>query len=210
MGGGVLLVASITDPLDIVDGVIRTPDGSSLGIGDLARRAAAAVPEVVDAAPRSGARTVVGTPRNRIDARAMVTGAQAYVADLHVPDAQPTMVARPPTVNGRPQRVLNEDEVRNVPGVTDIAVLDTGVAIRARTFGQCIDALQVIEVEWADGPAVGLDDDAVDAELAGAESPIDLPDRPAEPTSELQSLMRISYSVFCLKPKQITTTSLCF
>lgn len=194
-----LLVGSLTYPLDIVDGLIRTPDGSSLGIGDLARRAASAVTEVVDAEPRSGARTVVGTPRNRIDARAMVTGAQAYVADLHVPDAQPTMVARPPTVNGRPQRVLNEDEVRNVPGVTDIAVLDTGVAIRARTFGQCIDALQVIEVEWADGPAVGLDDDAVDAELAGAESPIDLPDLPDAPgpVSTLEETFTFAFQPNC-------------
>lgn len=89
------------------------------------------------------------------------TGGQRYVADLDVPDALPTMVARPPTVNGRPRSVLNEQEVLAVPGVTDVAMLDTGVAIRARTFGQCIDALQVIEVEWDDGPAVGLDDTAV-------------------------------------------------
>ncbi|HAS11166.1 MAG TPA: isoquinoline 1-oxidoreductase, partial [Acidimicrobiaceae bacterium] len=106
----------------------------------------------------------------------MVTGAQRYVADLDVPDALPTMVARPPTVNGRPRGVLNEQEVLAVPGVTDVATLETGVAIRARTFGQCIDALQIIEVEWDDGPAVGLDDTAVEQELAGPESPIDLPD----------------------------------
>src|SRR3546814_1842367 len=31
-------------------------------------------------------------------------------------------------------------------------------------------------------------------------------DRSAEHTSELQSLMRISYAVFCLKKKKITTT----
>jgi isoquinoline 1-oxidoreductase subunit beta len=173
-----LLVGSLTYPLDIVDGLIRTPDGRSLGIGDLAREAASTVTEVVDAEPRSGARTVVGTPRNRIDARAMVTGQQAYVADLDIPDALPTMVARPPTVNGRPLRVRNTAAVLDVTGVTDVAVLDTGVAIRARTFGQCIDALQIIEVEWEDGPAVGLDDDAVDAELARSESPIDLPDLP--------------------------------
>ena len=171
-----LLVGSLTYPLDIVDGLIRTPDGRSLGIGDLAREAASAVTEVVDAEPRTGARTVVGMPRNRIDARAMVTGAQRYVADLDVPDALPTMVARPPTVNGRPRGVLNEQEVLAVPGVTDVATLETGVAIRARTFGQCIDALQIIEVEWDDGPAVGLDDTAVEQELAGPESPIDLPD----------------------------------
>src|SRR3546814_6304568 len=32
------------------------------------------------------------------------------------------------------------------------------------------------------------------------------PDRSEEHTSELQSLMRLSYAVFCLKKKKITTT----
>src|SRR3546814_2240757 len=35
-------------------------------------------------------------------------------------------------------------------------------------------------------------------------------DRSEEHTSELQSLMRISYAVFCLKKKQTTTTLLCY
>jgi isoquinoline 1-oxidoreductase beta subunit len=117
-----LLVGSLTYPLDIVDGLIRTPDGRSLGIGDLARRASSAVTEVVDVETRSGPRTVVGTPRNRIDARAMVTGQQTYVADLDVADALPTMVARPPTVNGRPTQVRNMEAVLEVPGVTDVAL----------------------------------------------------------------------------------------
>lgn len=194
-----LLVGSLTYPLDIVDGLIRTPDGRTLGIGDLAREAASAVTEVVDAEPRTGARTVVGTPRNRIDARAMVTGAQAYVADLDVPDALPTMVARPPTVNGRPRQVLNLAEVLAVPGVTDVAQLDTGVAIRARTFGQCIDALQVIDVDWEDGPAAGLDDAAVEAELADAESPIDLSDLPdvAGRVSTIQESFTFAFQPNC-------------
>ena len=36
-----------------------------------------------------------------------------------------------------------------MPGVTDIAVLTHGVAIRAESFGQCIDAIQMIDVTWA-------------------------------------------------------------
>ena len=192
-----LLVGSLTYPLDIVDGLIRTPDGRTLGIGDLAREAASAVTEVVDAEPRTGERTVVGTSRNRIDARAMVTGAQTYVADLQVPDALPTMVARPPTVNGTPVRVRNERDVLAVPGVTDVATIETGVAIRARTFGQCIDALQIIDVEWAPGPAAGLDDTSVEAELARAETPIDLPDLPAGRVSTLRETFTFAFQPNC-------------
>src|SRR3546814_6271210 len=46
----------------------------------------------------------------------------------------------------------------------------------------------------------------------GADAPLGRPgpaalDRSEEHTSELQSLMRISYAVFCLKKKQKTTTT---
>src|SRR3546814_1652171 len=43
-------------------------------------------------------------------------------------------------------------------------------------------------------------------ELVAIMPPEPLADRSEEHTSELQSLMRISYAVFCLKKKKITTT----
>src|SRR3546814_7275588 len=47
--------------------------------------------------------------------------------------------------------------------------------------------------------------DRVAAEIGVDESGIARPVRSEEHTSELQSLMRISYAVFCLKIKKITT-----
>src|SRR3546814_8104134 len=44
------------------------------------------------------------------------------------------------------------------------------------------------------------------AELVGDTAPIALGDRSEEHTSELQSLMRISYAVFCLKKKTTHTS----
>ena len=157
--------------LSIVDGLVRAPDGSSLGFGDLARDASSQVTEAVDVEPRSDRPRLVGTPQNRIDARAMVTGQQRYTSDLDVPDALPTMVARPPTHLGTPVRVRNAEAVLAMPGVTHVAMVESGVAIRARTFGQCIDALQVIDVEWAPGPASAMTDESVQAALAEAELP---------------------------------------
>lgn len=61
--------------------------------------------------------------------------------DLTVPGALPTMVCRPPTINGGAQRILNGATVRAMPGVTDVAPIPHtpnvagGVAVRARTFG---------------------------------------------------------------------------
>lgn len=171
-----IALGSAGSQLGIVDGIIRAPDGSSLGFGELARDAASTVTEEVDVEPKAERPRIVGTPQNRIDARAMVTGEMRYTADLDVPDALPTMVARPPTHLGRPVRLRNEGEVLAVPGVTHVAMVESGVAIRARTFGQCIDALQVVDVEWAPGPAAGMDDESVQSALEAAELPPLVPD----------------------------------
>jgi len=171
-----IALGSAGSQLGIVDGIIRAPDGSSLGFGEVARDAASTTTEEVDVEPKAERPRIVGTPQNRIDARAMVTGEMRYTTDLDVPDALPTMVARPPTHLGRPLRVRNEGEVQALPGVTHVAMVESGVAIRARTFGQCIDALQVIDVEWTSGPAAGMTDETVQAALEAAEMPPVAPD----------------------------------
>src|SRR3546814_5866819 len=54
------------------------------------------------------------------------------------------------------------------------------------------------------GPCAGLQRDDVDAKVGQAGRPgqaLRVPARSEEHTSELQSLMRISYAVFCLKKK---------
>src|SRR3546814_8962261 len=46
------------------------------------------------------------------------------------------------------------------------------------------------------------------ASVAGAQQPTEVEQRSEEHTSELQSLMRISYAVFCLKKKKNTTKNI--
>ncbi len=62
-----------------------------------------------------------------------------------------------------------------MPGVTDVAVVDTGVAVRAATFGQCIDAVRALDVDWDGGPVDGEDDESILAELKRAELPMVVP-----------------------------------
>jgi isoquinoline 1-oxidoreductase beta subunit len=95
--------------------------------------------------------------------------------DLEVPDALPTMVARPPTINGTVVGVRNLGAIQAMPGVTDVVAIATGVAIRAQTFGQCIDAVRAIDVEWGPGTVDHLSDDDVQAALAAAELPMVVP-----------------------------------
>ncbi|MGR6919104.1 molybdopterin cofactor-binding domain-containing protein [[Actinomadura] parvosata] len=164
-------------------GVISGRAGRALGIGALARKAASAGTRqvAVRLAPRESF-TVIGRPHNRVDALDAVTGRKTFTMDLDVPGARPTMVCRPPTINGKVASVANLAAVRAMPGVTDAVVISTGVAVRAETFGQCVDAVRALDVAWKPGSAAGKSDESVLRELAAAEPPMGL--RPPTPVVE--------------------------
>ncbi|WP_167004208.1 molybdopterin cofactor-binding domain-containing protein [Mumia sp. ZJ430] len=182
-----LLAAAATElgrpaaDLTLKNGVVTAPGGASLDIGALAAKAASSRVETVRVTLKpSDDFTVIGTPRTRVDALAAVTGRKQFAMDLQVPGALPTMVCRPPTLNGTVRSVANLAAVRAMPGVTDVVPIATGVAVRAETFGQCIDAVRALEVSWGRGTAEGKSDDDVLAELRRAELPMGLP--PLTPT----------------------------
>ncbi len=163
--------------LKSIGGRILTPTGEGLTYGDLA--APAAVTTLTEQSillkPPSEF-TILGTPQNRTDAHDIVTGRKRFAMDLDVcPDAMPCMVARPPTINGRPRKINNKAEILAMPGVTDVAAITYGVAIRARTFGQCIDAIQKIDVTWSGGTVDGESDASVEKKLKAAQLPLAVP-----------------------------------
>jgi isoquinoline 1-oxidoreductase beta subunit len=161
-------------------GVISAPSGASVTYAELATKAASPVTQAVEVTLKERSEfTVIGTPQNRVDALAAVTGRKVYATDLKVADALPTMICRAPTLNGTPLRVLNQAEVESMPGVTHVAMLETGVAVRARTFGQCIDAVRALTVEWQPGPVAGESDADILAKLKQAQVP--LPPLPSLP-----------------------------
>jgi len=88
------------------------------------------------------------------------------------------MVCRPPTINGSALAVLNEAQVKAMDGVTDVTIIPHtqwvpgGVAVRAATFGQCIDAVRALQVQWAPGAAAVKSDADVLNDLTGAELPM--------------------------------------
>jgi isoquinoline 1-oxidoreductase beta subunit len=160
-------------------GVISAPDGSSVSYGELAVKAASSTVKVVEADLKPSSEfSVIGKPHGRDDARLAVTGQKKYAMDLQVPDALPTMVCRPPTLNGSPRSVRNKAEVRSMPGVTDVVLVDTGIAVRAKTFGQCIDAVRALDVDWAGGSVEGESDETVLDRLRKAQIPLAVPKIP--------------------------------
>ncbi|HWI44337.1 MAG TPA: molybdopterin cofactor-binding domain-containing protein [Nocardioides sp.] len=158
------------------DGVILAPDGSSVTYGELATKAAAGSTRKVDVELKPASEhTLVGTPQNRVDALDAVTGRKKFAMDLDVPGALPTMVCRAPDLNGTAKAVRNQGVVEAMPGVTHVAIIPTGVAVRAKTFGQCIDAVRALDVEWNAGTVAGKAAGDILTELRKAELPLAVP-----------------------------------
>ncbi len=158
------------------NGVLTSTSGRSATYGSLATAAASAtvIAIGVQLKPTSSF-NLVGSPQSRIDALAAVTGTKQYTMDLVVPNALPTMVCRPPTINGTVRSVANLAAVKAMPGITDVVVVSTGVAVRGKTFGQCIDAVDALQVSWGPGTEDGQSDATVLAELRKAELPLVVP-----------------------------------
>ncbi|MGW9032575.1 molybdopterin cofactor-binding domain-containing protein [Streptomyces sp. NPDC055722] len=169
-----LELGEVIDTLTAKAGIITSAvTGKSLTYGELAEKAASVTTAQVEVTLKKPADfEVIGTPQRRIDALAAVTGRKKFAMDLQVPGALPTMVCRPPTINGTVRSVDNLDEVRAMPGITDVVRISTGVAVRGRTFGQCIDAVRALRVTWGPGTAEEASDDTIRAELRRAELPL--------------------------------------
>jgi isoquinoline 1-oxidoreductase beta subunit len=164
--------------LSVNDGVITAPTGQTVTFGSLAKTAAVSQTRQArtQLKPRSQLK-LIGTPQRRVDGHEIVTGRKQFAMDLEVPGALPTMVCRPPTINGTAKAVLNLAQVRAMPGITDVAIIPHtqyvpgGVAVRGKTFGQCIDAIDALRVDWGAGSVDGKSDADVLADLQAAELP---------------------------------------
>jgi isoquinoline 1-oxidoreductase beta subunit len=161
------------------NGIVTASDGRTKTYGQLSTLAASSTNRLVAVTLKpSSSFTVIGTPQGRVDALAAITGRKVYVMDLQIPDALPTMVCRAPTFGGTPAAINNRNAVLAMPGVTDVVMVGTGVAVRASTFGRCIDAVRALDVQWNNGPVASDSDATILAELKAAQLPMTVPQLP--------------------------------
>jgi isoquinoline 1-oxidoreductase subunit beta len=157
-------------------GLITDRNGRSMSFGELTEKAASPDHKAVEVLLKKRENfKVIGKSRTKSDARAMVTGKKKFTTDLKVPDALPTVICRAPDLNGFPKEASNLDEVRNMSGVTDVVKVSTGYAVRAKTFGQAIDAVNKLSVSWNKGTVHDEDDESVLAQVRKAELPLAVP-----------------------------------
>ncbi len=177
--GAIALGDNVGNLLTKAGMVISTSGLGAIPFGDLATKAATSVTQTLTTTLKPPSSfTVVGKPHNRVDALEAVTGRKVYAMDMVMPTALPTMICRPPTIKGTPRSVGNSAEVKAMPGITHVEMISTGVAVRGRTFGQCIDAVNALKVTWNPGTVDGESDATILAKLKAAEIPLAVPSVP--------------------------------
>lgn len=173
------LLGDSADRLVVKGGEIMDSVGNVVTYGEAAKLAV--VPETaeveVELKPTSEHR-LVGTPQSRKDARDAITGKKQFAMDLDIEGALPAMVCRAPQLRGTVKSVRNAAEVKRMSGVTHVVEIPTGVAVRAKTFGQCIDAVRALDVEWNPGPVEGESDKTILERVKKAEAPLAVPKIP--------------------------------
>jgi isoquinoline 1-oxidoreductase beta subunit len=151
---------------------VIAPDGRTLTYGELSADAARIAVPAIPVVPKPVAQyRIVGTPKPRKNARAIVTGAQRYTLDTEVAGAMPTVIARSPDIGGR-VRSWNGAAASAMPGVVGIAAIPSGIAVAARTFAEAFAARDALQIQWDPGPVRGVSDDDMRSTLQQITPPL--------------------------------------
>ena len=145
--------------------VLHPASGQRATYGALARAAARErAPKKPTLRPPEQFR-LVGRPLPRIEIPDMVAGRTLYALDVTLPNMRTATVLRCPEFGGRLAR-FDAAAARAVPGVRDVIVIESGIAVIADNFWAALRGREQLQVEWTGGPHSALDNAAVSAALA--------------------------------------------
>lgn len=136
-------------------GKIIGKDGKTAAYGQLAEKAAKmAVPKTVKLKDPSQF-TIIGKSVPRLDTPPKVDGKAVFGMDVSVPGLLVALVARPP-VFGAKVKHADVEKAKAVPGVKDVAIIDSGVAVVADAFWTAKRGRDQLAVEWDEGSGTAL------------------------------------------------------
>jgi len=136
-------------------GFVLGPGGKKLSYGQLAEAAAKLpVPEKVELKAAKDFR-IIGKPTRRIDSPEKVNGKAMFGLDVQRKDLHTVLVAHPPVFGAKVVK-FNADKVKEVPGVTHVVELTSGVAVVARNFWAAKKGRDALTVDWDMGPNATL------------------------------------------------------
>lgn len=122
-------------------------DGARFQFGEFAEKAAKLSLDQQVLLKPSEQFKYIGTDFGRVDAVEKSTGTAMYGIDAELPGMRYAVVKHIP-VAGASIKSVNEDSIKNMPGVLHIKTLPTGVGVVAERYWQAKKAAAALEVEW--------------------------------------------------------------
>jgi isoquinoline 1-oxidoreductase subunit beta len=98
---------------------------------------------------------LIGRPAKRVDTAAKVNGTSRFGIDAIVEGMRVAAIEMCPTIGGR-LRLLDERASRALPGVVDILRIDDAVAVVGENYWTAKRGLDLLKIEWDEGPHVTL------------------------------------------------------
>ncbi|MFL9910471.1 xanthine dehydrogenase family protein molybdopterin-binding subunit [Paraburkholderia sp. RL17-337-BIB-A] len=111
---------------------------------------------------------LIGKPAKRVDTAAKVNGTARFGIDAMVEGMRVAAIAMCPTIGGR-LRSLDERASRGLPGVVDILRIDDAVAVVGENYWTAKRGLDLLKIEWDEGPHTTLTSAALAESLRSAQ-----------------------------------------
>jgi isoquinoline 1-oxidoreductase/isoquinoline 1-oxidoreductase beta subunit len=151
---GVAASSLSTDDGHVVAGGKRHPYGKFV-----ATAAALTAPDEAPLKAQSDFR-YIGKEFPRIDGIAKSTGTAQFGIDVDIPGMHHAVVKRSP-VAGAKLKSVDTSQARQMPGVTDVFEISTGVAVVAEKYWQAKTAAEALSPEWEEVPLTKVDTQTV-------------------------------------------------
>ncbi|MDN5201951.1 molybdopterin-dependent oxidoreductase [Fulvivirgaceae bacterium BMA10] len=90
----------------------------------------------------------IGKYLPRYDVPAKVDGSAQYSMDVKLPDMVYAVISRSP-VHGSKPSILNENIIKEIPGIVDVVALKHGIGIVAESIELAIDTRKKLEIKWS-------------------------------------------------------------
>jgi len=133
--------------------VVHTPSGKKLTYGEIAAfvKIPGSLPVIDDNDLKNPKHfRLIGHTMPRVDIPEKINGKAKFGIDIHLPGMVYGVISRSPVYGSKPE-LLNEKDVRESDGVIDIARLDHGMGVVAKTFEQALKAKKAMQIKWSAG-----------------------------------------------------------
>ncbi|HBL27742.1 MAG TPA: twin-arginine translocation pathway signal protein [Acidobacteria bacterium] len=98
---------------------------------------------------------ILGKPTHRLDNLEKITGRAEFGIDVQRPGLLTAVVARSPWFGGK-VKSFKAAKAKEIPGVTDVVQIPSGVAVVAQHFWAAVKGREALEVEWEAGSMAGF------------------------------------------------------